>query len=421
MVMRGWRLYVARRLAWLLCGVSLVLVTSTLLIILAGWRSTPSPAEWSWQVQAVFVIGISGAPILGALIASNIPHSSYGWVWLGFGMGFILASFGQSYGTYAVLAHPGSLPAPRTVAAILEVGWVAAITLAPFILLLFPDGRLPSPGWRLVAWPVAAAGAFGMIFWFLRLEKSFALSDNPLGVGGHGGEALVAITDVGVYFFLVAIVLSAFSLIPRYLDAEMVQRKQIQLFIYAAVLLSVLVQIRLVFGGALGYTLSRLLDVVALVGLYVALAVGIVYYQLWDIQIIIRRSLVIGPLLTVLTVVFVLATQLLLPFIFQFIPALEDSPSIKTVVSVLIVVALFKPLHARLEAGVSRLVDRLMGALPDVPRSADASKERPQQDDGGLVRRARRSLPVLMDVVVIMLVLIMVGFVVFRLVAAGIP
>jgi hypothetical protein len=45
MVMRGWRLYVARRLAWLLCGVSLVLVTSTLLIILDGWRSTPSPAE----------------------------------------------------------------------------------------------------------------------------------------------------------------------------------------------------------------------------------------------------------------------------------------------------------------------------------------------------------------------------------------
>jgi hypothetical protein len=82
---------------------------------------------------------------------------------------------------------------------------------------------------------------------------------------------------------------------------------------------------------------------------------------LWDIDLIIRRSLVIGPLLTILTVVFELATQLLLPFIFQFIPALDDSSSIKTVVSVLIVVVLFKPLHARLDADVNRVVDWLVG------------------------------------------------------------
>jgi hypothetical protein len=294
----------------------------------------------------------------------NRPENPYGWVWLGFGLGFILASFGQNYGAYAMLAYPGSLPAPRTVAAILEVGWVAAITLAPFILLLFPDGRLPSPGWRFVAWPVAGAGTFGIIFWFLPLERGFAPSDNPLGVGGHGWEILwnllVAIIDFGVYFFLAATVLSAFSLIPRYLDADVVQRKQILLFIYAAVLLGALVQIRLVFGEALGYAWSRLIDILALVGLYVALAVGIVYYQLWDINIIIRRSLVIGPLVSILTVVFVLATQLLLPFIFQFIPGIEDSSSIETVVSVLIVVLLLKPLHARLEAGVNRIVDRFM-------------------------------------------------------------
>jgi hypothetical protein len=91
-----------------------------------------------------------------------------------------------------------------------------------------------------------------------------------------------------------------------------------------------------------------------------SIGIAILRYRLWDIDLIIRRSLVIGPLLTILTVVFELATQLLLPFIFQFIPALEDSSSIKTVVSVLIVVALFKPLHARLDADVNRLVDWLV-------------------------------------------------------------
>ena len=88
--------------------------------------------------------------------------------------------------------------------------------------------------------------------------------------------------------------------------------------------------------------------------------VAILHHRLWDIDLIIKRSLVIGPLLTILTVVFELATQLLLPFIFQFIPALEDSSSIKTVVSVLIVVVLFKPLHARLDVDVNRLVDWLV-------------------------------------------------------------
>jgi hypothetical protein len=83
--------------------------------------------------------------------------------------------------------------------------------------------------------------------------------------------------------------------------------------------------------------------------------------SLWNIDLVIKRSLVIGPLATILTIVFELANQLLLPFIFQFIPALDDSASINTVASVVIVVALFKPLHARLEAGVKRLVDRLPG------------------------------------------------------------
>jgi len=98
--------------------------------------------------------------------------------------------------------------------------------------------------------------------------------------------------------------------------------------------------------------------------LFVPLSIGIAIlrYRLWDIDLIIRRSLVIGPLATMLTVVFELANQLLLLFVFRFIPVLDDSSSIETVASVLIVVAVFKPLHARLDANVNRLVDWHVGA-----------------------------------------------------------
>ena len=112
--------------------------------------------------------------------------------------------------------------------------------------------------------------------------------------------------------------------------------------------------------------------VIVLSALLIPLSIGvaILRYRLWDIDLIIRRSLVIGPLLTILTVVFELATQLLLPFIFQFIPALEDSSSIKTVLSVVIVVVLFKPLHARLDIAVNRLVDWLLSGRQQSRRLA---------------------------------------------------
>ena len=113
--------------------------------------------------------------------------------------------------------------------------------------------------------------------------------------------------------------------------------------------------------GSLAYLLVVALGThLFLLFIPLSIAIAILHYRLWDIDLIIRRSLVIGPLLTILTVVFELATQLLLPFIFQFIPPLEDSSSIKTVVSVLIVVVLFKPLHARFDADVNRLVDWLV-------------------------------------------------------------
>ena len=94
-----------------------------------------------------------------------------------------------------------------------------------------------------------------------------------------------------------------------------------------------------------------------------SIGVAILYYHLWDINLIIRRSLVIGPLLTILTIIFELANQLLLPFILRSILGLEDSSSINTVVSVLIVVVLLKPLHDRLEVIVKRLPDRFFGGV----------------------------------------------------------
>ena len=140
-----------RILAWSLCGATLLILALSVLLDYLD-RSADLPAGWpAWPATAVFSIGLAGAPVLGAFVASCRPHNLYGWAWLGFGMGSAVSGFGGSYATYAALSNPGVLPAPRTVATILGEGWAMSVTLLPFLLMLFPDGRLPSRRWRMLA------------------------------------------------------------------------------------------------------------------------------------------------------------------------------------------------------------------------------------------------------------------------------
>ncbi|MBA2712761.1 MAG: hypothetical protein H0U55_04285 [Rubrobacteraceae bacterium] len=203
----------ASRLAWLLCAASLVLLALALLLILLGW-STELPNRWTpWRDQAIGVLGLVGAPIFGGFIASRRPGNPYGWLWLGFGMGFALSSLAEPYAAYALVVDPGSLSAPRTVVQMLGLGWGLFIIFSPFVLLLFPDGRLPSRRWRFLVWIVVAVGAVLLILAPTRPGGSgFAPVENPLGVGGTFGEAIIAVTDAGVYLIFGAIVASTLAI-----------------------------------------------------------------------------------------------------------------------------------------------------------------------------------------------------------------
>jgi hypothetical protein len=200
-------------LAWSLCATSLALLALSLLLIFLGW-STPLPKGWvSWQGQTFSTAGLIGAPILGGLVASSRPENPYGWLWLGFGLGFALLQVGQSYVAYALVGEPGSLPAPRTISNVLLEGWGLMIIISPFLLLLFPTGRLPSRRWRPVVWAVVVAGAVLLILGpFMPGKSGVGPFENPQGTGGVVGEVIVFISDAVVYAILVAIVLSALSL-----------------------------------------------------------------------------------------------------------------------------------------------------------------------------------------------------------------
>src|SRR5918998_1064684 len=248
----------ASRVAWSVCAAVLLILALSLLLLLLGW-STPLLQDWTpWLDQAVSVVGIIGAPILGGLIASRRPENSYGWLWLGFGLGLALQHLAQSYAAYALVVEPGSLVAPRTISHVLELGGPLALTFAPFLFLLFPTGRLPSRRWRPLAWIAAMAGVV-----LLALNLVFTKPDQ---VGGT--ISIIVIAVVSMIFAIIG--LSALSPVVRYRRASGAERQQLKWFALAAVVAGAyIVGILLGFERLLGDALWTLLDAATNMALYV--------------------------------------------------------------------------------------------------------------------------------------------------------
>jgi hypothetical protein len=345
-------------LAWSVCTLSLLIMAISLLLIVSGW-STPLPRGWGPRRELVIeIVGNIGPPILGGLIASRRPDNTYGWLWLGFGLSWALLFFAGAYAAYALVVEPGSLPAPRAIVMLVEpVGFVAGLTLLPFLFLLFPDGRLPSRRWRFLAWIVVAVGTMLVVAAALqKTEKgTFAPVEDPVGVGGAVGKAIPFLTFGGIMVLFAAGILSAVSLVFRFRRAAGVERQQIKWFAYAAAL----------FGGylVLNFFVSGLLNTLfstaASVALYAAVAIAILRHRLYDIDHIINRTLVYGALTAFLALVYFGGVALLqgigtviLQVPFRILTG--EKSTLAVVASTLVIAALFNPLRRRMQAFVDR-------------------------------------------------------------------
>jgi hypothetical protein len=382
-----------KRLAWSLCALTLLVMASSLLLILLG-SSNPLPQGVTpWRDQAVSLVGIVGAPILGGLIASRRPRNPYGWVWLGFGMGFALQQFAASYAAYA-LVEPDTLVAPLTISRVLGLGNQVALALAPFLFLLFPTGRLPSRRWRPLAWISALSGVTILVLVFL--------FDNPDQVGGT-----IGIVAAGVVFVIFAtIALSALSLLFRYRRASGMERQQLKWVAFTAVLagsflvgqqLAWLAAILVVnsFGGelpGLNRSLENLLTVTFNVCLYAGVGIAILRYRLYDIDIIINRTLVYGSLTVSLALVY-LGGVISLQGVLRALTG--QGSQLAIVASTLAIAALFNPLHRRIQSFIDR---RFYRSKYDARKTLEeySTKLRDETDldelRGGLVRVVRETV-----------------------------
>jgi hypothetical protein len=293
-----------------------------------------------WAIALVF----SG---VGALIAIRRPGNAIGWIFLWTGVTAGLALLAAGYADYWTAGKGGSEAVGEAAAWYANLSWIPFILVpATFLLLLFPDGRLVSPGWRPVAW--CAALGIGGVFLTTGLTPG-RLEDYPQLANPYAVDSRVLDPLTGLSFLtlLIAIVGSSVSLIVRFRRATGEQRLQIKWLAFAGAIVSVTLPVATVGSDLWADAVSNIAIMISVLGLPVAAGVAILRHRLYDIDVVINRTLVYGALSATLAGAY-LASVLLLQLV------LSPSSDLAIAASTLAVAALFRPARSRIQALVDR-------------------------------------------------------------------
>jgi hypothetical protein len=302
-------------------------------------------------------------PLVGALIASKRPKNPVGWICLAVGIIWMIMPMSSSYGVYGLVVRPSSLPFPAAIGSLGEWMWAPAVGLfGIYLILLFPDGRLPSRRWRPFAWLSGAV--------IVLVSAGFILSPGPMdGLGGvrnpFGLEKYPWLADatLGVMVLLpLCILVSAISLVLRFLHSEGEQREQIKWLAFAASILGLGFSSYIIpsffvvedpTGGAGPLWVNLLEDAVTLsfAGVPVAVGIAILRYRLYEIDLLINRTLVYGLLTAVLIAVYFGGVTLLQGVLRGLT---GQNSTLAVVASTLVIAALFNPLRRRIQSFIDR-------------------------------------------------------------------
>ena len=337
----------AVRLARFLWVLSVLLVALSAVLLVLN-RNVEDPVAPYWINLAVFALALS---TVGALVASWRPENPIGWLLVASGLLYaVMVSVGE-YGAYALLTGRGSPPGGVVASWLGSWLYVLGANLVLFSFLFFPDGRLPSPRWRVVAWLVALAMCLDTAALALAPGNLYGFPgvENPFGI-----EALAGFTgSIGVVagvLALAAILAPVVALIVRFRRARGDERQQIKWVLYAvAVLVAVIVAVNL--WPALDPSLAGVvMFLIGFLAIPAAIGVAIFKYRLYDIDLIINRTLVYGALTVCVVGIYILVVG--------YLGALFRTGG-NLAISLLatgLVAVLFAPLRDRLQRGVNRLM-----------------------------------------------------------------
>ena len=356
-----------RWIAWTAWSVSIVLAAIGGALVLLTF-DVRLPDNWGFRGYAVLMTPVVATP--GLLLALRVPRNAIGWLLLVAGLATGFSAGAQEYATYAVVVHPGSLPGAVAIAWI--VSWSFVFFAAPLLLIipqLFPDGRPLGPRWRplLGASAIFAAGVLDAFAFRPGPLENASFMQNPLPApAAWEGFRAAAVLPLEVVSGAL-IVLSGASLAVRFRRSSGMQRQQLKWVALSASLIATAMLAVLATTPATATNTSKPAQVIMILAfgtLPVAIAVAILRYRLYDIDLIINRTIVYGALSAVIgTSYFVLVVMLQ-----AILRPITGGSEIAVAASTLAVIAVVQPLRRRIQAAVDR---RFYRSRYDAARALD--------------------------------------------------
>jgi hypothetical protein len=344
-----------------------------------------SPASGSELVGGLAIGGVVlSCPLVGLLILRRQPRNTIGWLLVAVGVAWGMAALAGNYATFGLLVAPGSVPGPDVAAAINEATWAPGIgIMGTFLILLFPDGHLPTPRWRPVAWLSATAiiGVTVVIPFFSGTMEEAPVPglQNPLGVPA-AQPVLRVLLAVLLPLIPLSFIACATGLVQRFRRSHGVERLQLKWLATAGAVVAFLYLCAMA-GGVLTQTpaftgdetlivqIVQNVSITSFVLIPVAIGIAILRHGLYGIDVVINRALVYGSLTASLVCVYV-GSVLLLQLVLS--PLAHES-DLAVAGSTLAVAALFGPARRRIQTVVDK---RFYRSRYDAARTLDAFASR---------------------------------------------
>jgi hypothetical protein len=339
-------------LAWSLCGLSLVLTALSLfLFALNLFYSGAHDYDYYWLQNAVQAGSFS---IIGAIIASRLPANPVGWLFCAAASTIAVECLSAEYAIYALLARPDSLPLGEALAWLAFWVWIPSIGCIVLSLLLFPNGELPSSRWRWLAWLSVLLTIAGAVWVALSpgVIGNLGFSRNPLGIEGLPRGYKPVQTIMSALVFVAAV--STLGL--RLLRTRGIERQQIKWPAFVAVVAGVgSVLYDTAISEAIGLRwlewAGYVVVVAALVSFPISIGIAILRYRLYEIDILINRTLVYGSLTATLVALY-FGGIVVLQRVFVLLTGQQSTLAV--VASTLLIAALFTPLRRRIQSFIDR-------------------------------------------------------------------
>jgi signal transduction histidine kinase len=295
------------RAPWIVLALSVLFFVGTMVLTVVNG---------SFRKDSTFIllaiVMIIGYTTVGALIASRRVGGPIGWFMMSVGLGFLLAAGTSEYAIYAFRTNPGGLPFGTAAAVLNALVWIPTIVPLILVLLLFPTGSVPSPRWRFLPWAIVALSALGLVGSILHtgeLDIGEGIHvENPTGVASLSSlaGAMAWIAGLGL---IVAAVASVGALVLRFRRAHGDERQQIRWLAYVAAVGLVFFILASITSIGLRPNETRLVSDVffyaffASVGLGVPAAAGVAMlrYRLWDLDLVVRKTVIFGLLVGIIT------------------------------------------------------------------------------------------------------------------------